>query len=185
MKRREAVRVSTVDYFVKLVVLIEVLLGKAEDLYHLVSVSCINLGPVVHFDFSDVLFALLHGRRLLGSLARGTLHGRCAGSGLLRSARATTSCAAVGGELVRLLVVVVTTVHVVLIVTSWRATLRLGGQLLLLRLIIGSRGGSSSRARSLRAKRRRLKLSATLIVLLIILRVDGRDARACLQDTTG
>lgn len=116
MQRRETVRVSAINNLVQLVVLIEVLLGEAQDLNYFVPITCINLGPIVHLNFPDVLLALLHGLRLLGSLASGALHGRCAGSGLLGCARATSSRTTVGRELVSLLVVFVSTVYVVLIV---------------------------------------------------------------------
>lgn len=59
MKRGEAIRVSAVDYFKHLVILVELLFGITQDFVDLVGVALVNFGPVIHFDFLDVLFSLL------------------------------------------------------------------------------------------------------------------------------
>lgn len=59
MKRREAIRVSAVDYLKHLVLLVELLLGITQDLVDLIGVALVNFGPVVHLYFLNVLFSLL------------------------------------------------------------------------------------------------------------------------------
>ena len=59
MKRREAIRVSAVDYLKHLILLIELLLGIRQDLVDLIGVALVNFGPVVHLYFLNVLFSLL------------------------------------------------------------------------------------------------------------------------------
>ena len=65
MKRCETIRVGTIDDFEYFVVLIEVLLCKSEDLHNLGPVALIDLRPVVHFDFLDILLSVLLLLRLL------------------------------------------------------------------------------------------------------------------------
>jgi hypothetical protein len=65
MKRCEAIRVGTIDDFEHFVVLIEVLLGKSEDLHNFGPVALVDLRPVVHFDFLDILLSVLLLLRLL------------------------------------------------------------------------------------------------------------------------
>ena len=58
VERCEAVAVGAVDHLVNLVVLVVVLLGKGQNLDHLVPIALVDLGPVVHFDFFQVFFPL-------------------------------------------------------------------------------------------------------------------------------
>ena len=59
MQRSESIRVSAIDDLKHLVVLVKLLLSITEDLVDLIGVALVHLGPVVHFDFLDVLFSLL------------------------------------------------------------------------------------------------------------------------------
>ena len=58
VERREAIGIGTINNFEHFVLLIEILLGEREDLHNLCPVALIDLGPVVHLDFFDVLFAI-------------------------------------------------------------------------------------------------------------------------------
>ena len=56
MKRRETIRIGTIHNFKHLIVLVEVLLGEREDFDNFSPVALIDLGPIVHLDFLDILF---------------------------------------------------------------------------------------------------------------------------------
>lgn len=58
MERGETIRISAVDYFEHLVVLIEVLLRKCKDLDNLSPVTLVDFCPIVHLDFFDVLLPI-------------------------------------------------------------------------------------------------------------------------------
>lgn len=65
MKWSEAIGIGAIHNFKHFVILIKVLLCKCENFYHFSSVSLIYLGPVVHFDFFDVLLSVFLLLRLL------------------------------------------------------------------------------------------------------------------------
>lgn len=71
MQWSKAIRISAIHDLKHFVVLVEVLLCKREDFDHFSTVSLIDLGPVVHFDFFDVLLPIFLLLRLL-ALARVT-----------------------------------------------------------------------------------------------------------------
>lgn len=133
MERGETVRVGAIHDFEHLVVLIEVLLGEGQYLHDLCPVALVDLGPVVHLYFLDVLlpvFLLLRflalARVALDRLAHlvdlrvlraatgsrlsrltGTLRGRIVGLVVAFAHVLHLLLLAVVGELVGLLVVVV------------------------------------------------------------------------------
>ena len=62
MKWCESIGVSTVYDFKHLVIFVELLLGVTQDFEDFVLIATVDFGPVIHFDFFDVLFALSLGR---------------------------------------------------------------------------------------------------------------------------
>lgn len=59
MERSEPIRVGAVHDLEHLVLLVEVLLGEGQDLDYLGAIALVDLRPVVHLDFLDVLLPVL------------------------------------------------------------------------------------------------------------------------------
>ena len=118
MQRRKSIRVSAVDDLKHLILLVELLLGITQDLVDLVGVALVNFGPVVHFDFLDVLFSLLLLGWLLGQL--GGCHIRLALGHCSLVSRVLLSVATtVASKFIRLIVIVVSKVNLLSVCPVW------------------------------------------------------------------
>ena len=69
MKWSETIRICAINDFEHFVVLVEVLFGKGEYFDNFRSIALVDLGPIVHLDFLDVLLSIFLLLRLF-ALAR-------------------------------------------------------------------------------------------------------------------